>query len=429
MTRGRADLSVPADAPAGETWRYGLAFPFQVAPRRAALFANIRGKRGHDFEVGTDVVLFDDLARIGARDAVRVSRNENGTNPNSSPPGKPAILVKFPIRGGFVPFGARRADGSPHPHAGTGFGLAQVEGWTPDRDAPYRGAEQYDAMEVFQFAYDGSAFKVTATARLPFDRLLDGHSLSNPGLSSAIADGDDLLFPMGGGIGGGSGSGMTRWRRGADGWRAAAWTPVTEADGSFEPTLVRDVDGGLLFCARGGGEPDYNDIRIWRSTDGGKTWTKAIHVRGAISSVPICLNQAADGTPYVASNLYEVFLGQVPATYRTPRDSEQRPRAGGWLRDKMCFWPLNRERNGLESPILARDCTAEFGPAPGGVTWNTDHPAATTVQLADGAWHNVIAMRVCDRGEVWAGIEPPPPTGTYVEEVTGPGAPRPVWSF
>ena len=32
--------------------------------------------------------------------------------------------------------------------------------------------------------------------------------------------------------------------------------------------------------------------------------------------------------------------------------------------------------------------------------WNADHPAATTVQLADGAWHNVIAMRICDRAEV-----------------------------
>jgi len=99
------------------------------------------------------------------------------------------------------------------------------------------------------------------------------------------------------------------------------------------------------------------------------------------------------------------------------------------MRDKVCLWPLNGARNELESPILARHCTAEFGPAPGGVTWNADHPAATTVQLADGRWHNVIAMRVCDRAEVWAGITPPAPTGTYVEEVSSTGAPRPLWSF
>ena len=429
MTRGRADLTVPAEVPAGESWRYGLAFPFQVAPRRAALFANIRGKRGHDFEVGTDVVLFDDAERISSRGAVVVSRNENLSNPKSSPAGKPAILVKFPIRGGFVPLGAKRSDGASHPHAGTGFGAAQVEGWTADRDAPFRGAETYEYMELHQFAYDGTTFRVTVTERVPFNRLLAGDSLENPGLSSALPDGDDLLFPMGGRIGGARGSGVTRWQRGPAGWRPVAWLPVTGPDGSFEPTLVRDIDGSLLFCARGAGEPDRFDIRVWRSSDGGKTWAKVIHVRGAIGSVPICLNQAADGTPYVASNLYEVFLGRIPERYPTPKDAEGRVRAGGWMRDKVCFWPLNRERNGLEPPILARHCTAELGPAPGGVTWNADHPSATTVQLADGRWHNLIAMRVCDRGEVWAGIDPAPPTGTYVEEVSSSGEPRPLWRF
>lgn len=429
MTRGGADLVAPADEPSGESLRYGLAFPFQVAAKRAAIFANIRGKRGHDFEVGTDVVLFDDLDRVSAGERVRVSRNETGTNPKSNPPGKPTILVKFPIRGGFVPFGAKRPDGSPHPHAGSGFGAAQVEGWTADREAPFRDAEVYEFMEIYQFAYDGRSFQVTRTDRLEFDRLLAGTSLQNPGLSAAIADGDDLLFPMGGRISGGSGSGVTRWRLGADGWRPVAWHPVSGPDGSFEPTLIRDVDGSLLFCARGSGEPDYFDIRIWRSSDGARTWSKTVHCRGAIGSVPICLNQATDGTPYVASNLYEVFLGKIPEQYRFPRDAQGRLRAGGWMRDKVCLWPLNRERAELDPPILARHCTAEFGPAPGGVTWNADHPAATTVQLADGRWHNVIAMRVCDRAEVWAGINPPPPTGTYVEEVISTGEPRPLWSF
>ena len=428
MTRGGVDLAVPGDQPADETWRYGLAFPFQVAAKRAALFANIRGKRGHDFEVGTDVVLFDDLDHVSTGERVRVSRNETATNPKSNPPGKPSILVKFPIRGGFVPLGAKRPDGSPHPHAGTGFGAAQIQGWTPDRDAPFRGAETYDLTEVYQFAYDGRSFKVTRTDRFEFDRLLAGTRIHNPGLSAAVADGDDLLFPMGP-VADRDGSGVTRWRRGAEGWRPVAWHPVTSADGSFEPTLIRDVDGSLLFCARGSGAPDYFDIRIWRSSDGAQTWAKIIHWRGAIGSVPICLNQAADGTPYVASNLYEVFLGKLPERYRLPRNASIRLRAGGWMRDKVCFWPLNRERNSLDPPILARHCTAEFGSAPGGLAWHADHPAATTVQLADGRWHNVIAMRICDGAEVWAGMNPQPPTGTYVEEVISTGEARPLWRF
>jgi hypothetical protein len=42
MTNGKVDLRVPAGAPAEETWRYGLTFPFQLAPRTAAAFCNIR---------------------------------------------------------------------------------------------------------------------------------------------------------------------------------------------------------------------------------------------------------------------------------------------------------------------------------------------------------------------------------------------------
>jgi hypothetical protein len=38
-------------------------------------------------------------------------------------------------------------------------------------------------------------------------------------------------------------------------------------------------------------------------------------------------------------------------------------------------------------------------------------------------------MRVCDRGEVWAGIDPAPPTGTHVEEVMSQGPERPSWRF
>src|SRR5215510_11387893 len=75
MTNGKADLRVPVSAPAGETWRYGLTFPFQLAPRTAAAFCNIRGKRGHDFEVGTDVIVFDDITQIRPEQAIALSRN------------------------------------------------------------------------------------------------------------------------------------------------------------------------------------------------------------------------------------------------------------------------------------------------------------------------------------------------------------------
>ena len=72
---------------------------------------------------------------------------------------------------------------------------------------------------------------------------------------------------------------------------------------------------------------------------------------------------------------------------------------------------------------------AEFGLAPSGDFWAVDHPSAMTVQLADSAWHNVIAMRICDTAEVRVGADPVPQTGLYVEEVLSSGTPIPMWKF
>jgi hypothetical protein len=431
MTNGRVDLRVPVGAPAGETWRYGLTFPFQLAPRTAATFCNIRGKRGHDFEVGTDVIVFDDVAKIRPEQAIALSRNHEEANPHSNPPGKRSIMVKYPVRGGFVPLGAKLSDGTPHPHAGTGFGTSQAMAWTLNQDRSYDKAEAYEYMELSQLRYDGKSFQVTGTERIPYERLLPGATLANPGLSNAIPDGEDLLFPMSSAAERPTAAqaGLVRWKRGEQGWRPISWTPITPMDQSFEPTLIRDVDGSFLFCARAASEPEYHDIRVWRSDKGGEAWKKIIHVRGLISSAPICLNQASDGTPYIAANLYEVFLKPVPPPFSSRRDKEGRERLGGWLRDKLCLWPLNAERTGLDAPTIVRDCTAEFGPAPGGVSWNADHASSKTVQLADGGWHDVVGLRICARAEVWGGIDPPEQTGAYLEEVSCSGPVHPGWSF
>ena len=63
MVFGR--LTALAENPPGEICRYGVAFPFQVAPRLAAVLCCLRNE-GHpvgDFENGSDVFLFDDLDR------------------------------------------------------------------------------------------------------------------------------------------------------------------------------------------------------------------------------------------------------------------------------------------------------------------------------------------------------------------------------
>ena len=451
ITRGNADLTVPADVPEGKSWRYGLIFPFQVGPRMAAAFVNIRirngvmapARSGDDYEVGNDVVLFDDINLPPSAPAVPVTRNHEEANPNSDPPNQPAIMVKYPMRGGFVPLGAKKTDGSPHPHAGTGFGidtgLARRPGdpKSAHGGSMYEDAERYQIMEVFQFSYDGDQFRVTGEERVLPTGLVSGWSISNGGLTNAIADGDDLLVGMHGSRVGGTGdseqpvsggSGVLRCQRIDGVWRPVSFVPVTGTDGSTEPSLIRDTNGDLLFSARGKGGTRPHAIRVWRSRDGGETWKKIIHVVGVISSCPITLNQAADGTPYIASNMYLVPLDPIPKRFRIPADAEGRVRGGGWTRQKLYIWPLGDDRAGLEAPILGRHCKAEFGPAPSGSMWRADHPSSTTVQLADGNWHNVMGYRIHDDVESHE-LPSPPQTGAYLEEVISAGEPIPTWKF
>jgi hypothetical protein len=219
-----------------------------------------------------------------------------------------------------------------------------------------------------------------------------------------------------------------RWRRTGDAWRATAYVPVTGVDGAFEPSMVRDVDGTLLFCARGSKEPESNDIRIWRSKDAGQSWEKIVHVRGVVSSAPISLNQTAAGTPYVVSNLYEVFMHRADRLQQR-KDAEGRVRGGGWTRITQALWPMTDDRSGLRTPIRTRDTWTEFGSPPGGTTWLVDHPSGAVLHLADGKWHGVLASRVMEMAEYTYSMAPTPHTGAYLEEVKSPGEPRPVWKF
>jgi hypothetical protein len=433
MTRGRADVRTPRDTPSGDTWVYGLALPLQIAPRLAALFCNIKGARGNDFEAGNDLVLFDAIDD-GIRGTVALTRNSEGRNPKT---GETALMVKYPARGGFVPLGAKKPDGSAHPHAGTGFGIHQALAWAPNGATEVRGSGHYQCFELQQFAYDGTAFRVVGTETVEMPDLLPGWTIHDGALSNGILDGDDFLVGMAGGkfdpklleenngSGAASGAGLMRWRRDGGTWRPVSFVPITEPDHSFEPSLIRDLDGSLLFCARGG----QRAIRVWRSTDGGSAWTKVLHVEGVASGSPITLNRAADGTPYIATNLYDVLLHPVAEKYRPKRNEAGVVRAAPRGRERLAIWPLSRDRTELETPILARDTVAEFGPAPSGDTWNVDHATSMNVQLRDGGWHNVIAMRICDHGEVSAGVQPAPQSGTYIEEVVSPGQPIAAWSF
>ena len=453
MSLGSPDLRTPPSTPEGETWVYQLGLPFQVDQDTAGSFCNIRvsGVKGTDFENGSDVILFKDLSKVSAEGAIPITRNRNETNPNSKPPNQDAIMVKYPVMGGFVPLGAKRADDSPHPHAGTGFGINEAVAWRTEFEGPppygvnmfgldprnsqlADPSERYSYVELHQLAYDGDVFRVVKSERVAEDALLSGWSLS-ASLMTAIPDGDDLLFAMRGHRADEpSSSGLARWRKMEEEWRPVSFVPITSGDGATEASAVRDLDGSLLFSARGGspeasGTPTAShDIRVWRSQDNGETWEKTVHVRGLISQAPIVLNSAADGTPYIAANLYEVFLEGLDRI-KISKDSRGRPIWGGRSRKILCFWPLNEDRSGLLPPIVARNLREEFGPPPGGTGWRVDHPVAVTLRLADGGWHNVIALRILEYGELTHMQDPTPRTGAYLEEVLSAGKPIAVWNF
>ena len=283
VTRGGVDFRNSPHAPGGKTWVYQINLPFQVAKGKAGTFANLREAKapGIDFEIGADVVLFDNLINGGQVESVPLSRNHEERNPNSNPPGQGALIVKYPVRGGFVPFGALRPDGSAHPHAGTGFAINQAIAWRTEglKEPPYgmnmfRGPETYQYFEVHQLAYDGKTFRVTKTDRVSTENLVPGWTILDGGMTNAIPDGDDFLVGMTGGkidaatlktqgpeVATAGGAGVMRWKREGNIWRATAYVPVTGVDGAFEPSLIRDVDGTLLFCGRGSKQPENNDIR------------------------------------------------------------------------------------------------------------------------------------------------------------------------
>ena len=138
VTRGPSDLVVPAD---GGGFRYGLGIPFQVSPRQAGLICNLRteGFPVGDFEAGADVVLFDDLDGISSGKAIPITRTSKYADRHS---GHWRVAIKHWLAGGFVPFGTLRPDGTPHPHAGTGFLVCEV------MDFPMSGSGYYGTVKL-----------------------------------------------------------------------------------------------------------------------------------------------------------------------------------------------------------------------------------------------------------------------------------------
>ena len=411
-----ARLCVPKDSTEQETLRYGLCFPFQAGPTTAGIFCNLRREYAPtvDFEAGTDVILFDRLRDIPRVTPIQLARNHVEDHPGT---GESWVMVKYPVTGGFVPLGAKRADGTPHPHAGTGFGRMYVWGQVPEtalalserRDMP---GSDFAYTLLQQYRYDGTIFTITDERKLTRADMPAGLSLE-AGFTGAIPDEDDLLFPMLGSVSGGiCVSGVARWRRQDGKWWPVEFHPVPGTEATMEPSLVRDTDGSLLFCVRGNAPDTIHAVRIWRSTDL-VHWELLLHEPSMIGRAPVTIN-SADGSPYVVG---------TPIDPSAPRETYQ-------PRERLWIWPLERSRRSFRPPIVLHDAVNEFGyDAPGGDGWFIDHPAGFTVRLADREWHHLAGYRCMDRGEITRMAQPTPDTGAYLREVHTTGPVMAPWLF
>ena len=440
VTQGPADLVLPRAGDGlgdADEFRYGIGHVFQAGPNQAGLLCNLRfeGLPAGDFEAGMDVVIFDDTQKISSTNAVPVTRTVKYADRAN---GQWRIVLKHLSVGGFIPFGARRADGSPHPHAGTGFGITQAIDYPMKGHGPnygyYSKLDYWKAAvrttEAQQFSFDGKEFKVprvdTYTQANPLRAPGSKWRIIAPPIRMGIPDGDDLLVGVVAIPNDASvqvpahrSCGVSRWRRMDGRWQPVEFTPVVSSrmpkqprvvQGHkmpilpMEPTLIRDLDGALLFTVRSAYTKYENHVvRVWRSVDG-HAWKVIVEQPDMRGQSPVTINRAADGTPYIVSN------------------------APGRERDKLVLWPFSRDRTGFEEPVTVRDALQQFGRPPSNIVWFMDHPNAGVVRLADGRWHDLLVYRIMDRGE-HGGQAPPPQTGLYVEEVLSTGRATPAWRF
>ncbi len=460
-------LHVPVDQPVDQTQQYGVGKCLQVSPHQIAVLTNRRvtNQAITDYENGWDVIVVDDISQINESGAKSVVTNTRETHPRT---GQQLVMVQHLPIGGFVPLGAKLQDGRPHPHAGTGFGLAVIHGYPADNSLAdaHVAKDMHHYMALFQFAFDGENFSVTDMEPLRNDEVLPGYWVYNRGLGTAIHDGEDMLSGLVAGrddqlarahaerlknagrepylaakdpVGECYGSGISRWRRGPNGWRPVTFTPVPKAgpDMGFEPSIVRDHDNSLLMTIRGKGanvppgesdcglENTYEHFQVYRSTDNGESWHSVIHQPEMRAPTPTSIVRAADGTVFIAANPFRPL----------EKDSKGRVVMKQRQRDQLWLWPLTDDRSGVGEPFVILNCTETFGPPRQNDAeshdnrWFADHPVGGVFRLADGKLHTLIGFRVSDAATTSGGAGAATPSGAWIAEIHTEGEGICDWKF
>jgi len=432
--------SARTSLPLGMSGVYQITRCVQLDATAAGFFVNLRQDRttGYDMEIGTDFCFSRDPALRKFEGFQPLSRAEV-VDPTGD--GYRFLMVAYPMFPAFVPLGARLADGSPHPHAGTGFAVAERLGRPCDEKGRCYGNgyvnplkdKRNDDVEIVQLAWDGKELSVTSREVVDMKAFAGEFTMSFDPMSGCVPDGADLLLAWccaqtGEKV---ARPGVARWRRIDGKWRIVAFVPVG-APGGFEPSLVRDRDGALLFTYRTGVKEWFGqllkttagamedtvhvrDIRVWRSTDNGRNWQLALTQKDCCNATPVSIVMAADGMPLVLTNARADALATGGKSFH------------GGIRERLVAWPLNAERNGLLPALTVRDAIAEFGNAPYGTGWYLDHPCGHVLRLGDRQWHSVVCYRNLDITEAGGAKPATKFTGAYVEEIATENAPVPIW--
>ncbi len=406
LDRGQRCLTINEAAPDGVIWVYGLGTFFQLEPGVVAMLVNVRrgGVMATDLESGVDVIVFNRLEGLAEAERMILSRGDHQRLPD----GREVELSIYPCKGGFVPLGSGRAG------EGTGFGMSAVRGYPglDTKPSDIRNMKDpYYRLRLYQFSYNGTRFSVDEEVEMDPRDLCEGYFVS-PGLKPAVMDGDDMLFPlavrrtiaMGAKAGSDSQEevfgeiAISRWQYRDGKWVLAAFDKVPEANGCMEPTLIRLPDGGLLLNARGMHGTDHAyDIQLWRSDDGGKSWSLWVERKDCRSASTTTVGITASGVPFVLANLREP--GRKAARYQ------------------LALFEIDVEKRVVLDPQIIRDCPQEFGLWDGEFHWWADHAIAEVVTLADGKKHCLMSYRVVNELEIARDLTPTPVTGNYVGEI------------
>lgn len=391
---------------------YGMGRIVQVDAKRAAVIANVRNIDSElfDFEDGSDAVTFSRLQELVESNATTLSTNQ--TIPNSKG-GPPITLVKYPANVALVPADAQATG------AGTGFGLACTMGFDPatNRISP----DVFFGIEVQQLRLQGTSICVVRSEVMSTDTLVQGWRVVNVGLGGPLFDGETFwMCAVAERLPTVRESGLLEWRFDGRTWCVKSFVPFTDGGTWFEPSVIRDEKGRWIACARGIGNsggfpgprgtlnPHAEDIVLWSAPGPRGPWTRVVTHGPVRSQTPLTVARVPGGVAVLGSPRHEP---------RTFPDGFVEPSI--WMRQKLVAWPVDPD-NGWKvgPPVTLFDCDQAMGKNPGRWDWRADHPIITTVTLADGRPHTLLAWRTCDCEEVDGNLPPTPWSGLWVGELT-----------